>query len=334
MCAISYKELGLVNTVDLFKKAAAGGYAVPAYNFNNMEQLQAIIMACVETNSPVILQVSKGARNYANATLLRNMARGAVEYAEELGNKIPIVLHLDHGGDFEICKECIDNGFSSVMIDGSHLPYDENVALTKKVVEYAHSRPDYVTVEGELGVLAGIEDDVVAEVSTYTQPEEVVDFVEKTGVDSLAISIGTSHGANKFKPEQCVRNEEGVLVPPPLRFDILEEIEKKLPGFPIVLHGSSSVPQDLIKIINDNGGKMKDAVGIPEEQLRKASKSAVCKINIDSDGRIAMTAAVRKVLNDKPEEFDPRKYLGPARDSLKKIYKHKNENVLGSAEKA
>ena len=334
MCAISYKELGLVNSVDLFKKAVAGGYAVPAYNFNNMEQLQAIIMACVETNSPVILQVSKGARNYANATLLRNMARGAVEYAEELGNKIPIVLHLDHGGDFEICKECIDNGFSSVMIDGSHLSYEENVALTKKVVEYAHSRPDYVTVEGELGVLAGIEDDVVAEASTYTQPEEVIDFVGKTGVDSLAISIGTSHGANKFKPEQCVRNEEGVLVPPPLRFDILEEIEKKLPGFPIVLHGSSSVPQDLIKVINDNGGRMKDAVGIPEEQLRTASKSAVCKINIDSDGRIAMTAAIRKVLNDKPEEFDPRKYLGPARDSLKKIYKHKNENVLGSAGKA
>jgi len=334
MCAFSYKELGLVNTVDLFKKAVAGGYALPAYNFNNMEQLQAIIQACVETNSPVILQVSKGARNYANATLLRNMARGAVEYAKELGKEIPIVLHLDHGADFEICKECIDNGFSSVMIDGSHHSYEENVALTKKVVEYAHSRPDYVTVEGELGVLAGIEDDVVAEASTYTQPEEVIDFVGKTGVDSLAISIGTSHGANKFKPEQCVRNEEGVLIPPPLRFDILEEIEKKLPGFPIVLHGSSSVPQNLIKVINDNGGKMKDAVGIPEEQLRKASKSAVCKINIDSDGRIAMTAAIRKVLNDKPEEFDPRKYLGPARDSLREIYKHKNENVLGSAGKA
>jgi fructose-bisphosphate aldolase class II len=334
MCAFSYKELGLVNTVELFKKAVTGGYAIPAYNFNNMEQLQAIIQACVETNSPVILQVSKGARNYANATLLRNMARGAVEYAKELGNEIPVVLHLDHGGDFEICKECIDNGFSSVMIDGSHLPYDENVALTKKVVEYAHSRPDYVTVEGELGVLAGIEDDVVAEATTYTQPEEVIDFVSKTGVDSLAISIGTSHGANKFKPEQCTENEDGILVPPPLRFDILEEIEKKLPGFPIVLHGSSSVPQDLVKVINDNGGKMKDAIGIPEDQLRKASKSAVCKINIDSDGRIAMTAAVRKVLNDKPQEFDPRKYLGPARDSLKEIYKHKNKNVLGSAGKA
>jgi len=330
----SYRELGLVNTVNLFKEAIVGGYALPAYNFNNMEQLQAIIQACVETDSPVILQVSKGARNYANPTLLRNMARGAVEYAKELGKKIPIVLHLDHGGDFEICKECIDNGFSSIMIDGSHLPYGENVGITKKVTDYAHSRPDYVTVEGELGVLAGIEDEVSAEKSTYTQPEEVVDFVSKTCVDSLAISIGTSHGANKFKPEQCTRNKDGVLIPPPLRFDILKEIEKKLPGFPIVLHGSSSVPQDLVKIINSNGGKMKDALGIPEEQLRKAARSAVCKINIDSDGRIAMTAAVRKVLNDKPQEFDPRKYLGPARDSLKELYKHKNENVLGSAGKA
>jgi len=334
MCAVSYKELGLVNTVELFKKAVDGGYALPAYNFNNMEQLQAIIQACVETSSPVILQVSKGARNYANATLLRNMAKGAVEYAKELGNPIPVVLHLDHGGDFEICKECIDNGFSSVMIDGSHLPYEENIALTKKVVKYAHSREDYVTVEGELGVLAGIEDDVVAEKSTYTQPEEVIDFVSKTGVDSLAISIGTSHGANKFKPEQCTKDENGILVPPPLRFDILEEIERKLPGFPIVLHGSSSVPQDIVKIINRNGGTIKDAVGIPEEQLRKAAKSAVCKINIDSDGRLAMTAAVRKVLAEKPAEFDPRKYLGPARDALKELYKHKNINVLGSAEKA
>ncbi|HDT11956.1 MAG TPA: class II fructose-1,6-bisphosphate aldolase [bacterium] len=334
MRAVSYKELGLVNTVELFKKAVDGGYALPAYNFNNMEQLQAIIQACVETNSPVILQVSKGARNYANATLLKNMAKGAVEYAKELGNPIPIVLHLDHGGDFEICKECIDNGFSSVMIDGSHLPYEENIALTKKVVEYAHSREDYITVEGELGVLAGIEDDVVAEKSTYTQPEEVIDFVSKTGVDSLAISIGTSHGANKFKPEQCTKDENGILVPPPLRFDILEEIEKKLPGFPIVLHGSSSVPQDIVKIINSNGGTIKNAVGIPEEQLRKAATSAVCKINIDSDGRLAMTAAIRKVLVEKPAEFDPRKYLGPARDSLKELYKHKNINVLGSADKA
>jgi len=334
MCAVSYRELGLVNTVELFKKAVDGGYALPAYNFNNMEQLQAIILACVETNSPVILQVSKGARDYANATLLRNMAKGAVEYAKELGKEIPIVLHLDHGGDFEICKECIDNGFSSVMIDGSHFPYEENIALTKKVVEYAHSRDHYVTVEGELGVLAGIEDDVVAEKSTYTQPEEVIDFVSKTGVDSLAISIGTSHGANKFKPEQCTTDENGILVPPPLRFDILEEIEKKLPGFPIVLHGSSSVPQDLIKIINSNGGNIKNAIGIPEEQLRKAAASAVCKINIDSDGRLAMTAAIRKVLAEKQGEFDPRKYLGPARDALKEIYKHKNEKVLGSAGKA
>ncbi len=331
MCAVSYKELGLVNTVEMFKKAVDGGYAIPAYNFNNMEQLQAIIMACVETNSPVILQVSKGARDYANATLLRNMAKGAVEYAHELGKDIPIVLHLDHGSDFEVCKQCIDNGFSSVMIDGSHLPYEENIALTKKVVEYAHSQKDYVTVEGELGVLAGIEDDVVASHSTYTQPSEVIDFVSKTGVDSLAISIGTSHGANKFKPEQCTRNADGILVPPPLRFDILEEIEHKLPGFPIVLHGSSSVPADLVEMVNKYGGKMKDSVGIPEEQLRRAAKSAVCKINIDSDGRIAMTAAIRKVLAEKPSEFDPRKYLGPAREALKEVYKHKNLNVLGSA---
>ncbi len=334
MNTISYKSLGLVNTKDLFKKAVNEGYAIPAYNFNNMEQMQAIIQACVETKSPVILQVSKGARNYANGTLLRNMARGAVEYAKELGYEIPIVLHLDHGDSFEICKECIDNGFSSVMIDGSHLSYDENVALTKKVAEYAHSRADYVTVEGELGVLAGVEDEVSAETSTYTHPDEVEDFVSKTGVDSLAISIGTSHGANKFKPEQCTKDEKGVLVPPPLRFDILKEIEKRLPGFPIVLHGSSSVPQDLVAIINEKGGNLKDAIGIPESQLREAAKSAVCKINIDSDGRIAMTAAVRKVLSDNPEVFDPRKYLGPARDSLKELYKHKNSNVLGSADKA
>jgi len=334
MTKTDYTELGLVNTVELFKKAVDGGYAIPAYNFNNMEQLQAIIQACVETSSPVILQVSKGARNYANATLLRNMARGAVEYAEELGNKIPVVLHLDHGGDFEICKECIDNGFSSVMIDGSHLPFEENMALTRKVVEYAHSQEHYVTVEGELGVLAGIEDEVQAEHSTYTEPKDVIEFVKKTGVDSLAISIGTSHGANKFTPEQCTRNAEGELVPPPLRFDILTEIEKQLPGFPIVLHGSSSVPQDLVKMINSHGGAMKDAIGIPEEQLRQAAKSAVCKINIDSDGRLAMTAYVRKVLTEKPAEFDPRKYLGPARDALKEMYKHKNMNVLGSANKA
>ena len=329
---VSYKELGLVNTREMFAKAIKGGYAVPAFNFNNMEQMQAIIQACVETSSPVILQVSAGARKYANQTLLRYMAQGAVEYAKELGKNIPIVLHLDHGNSFELCKDCIDMGFSSVMIDGSALPYDENVALTKKVVEYAHQHD--VTVEGELGVLAGVEDEVVAEHSHYTDPADVEDFVKKTGVDSLAISIGTSHGANKFKPEQCTRNAEGILVPPPLRFDILKEIEKRIPGFPIVLHGSSSVPQEYVKIINTHGGALKDAVGIPEEQLREAAKSAVCKINIDSDGRLAMTAAVRTVLSEQPAEFDPRKYLGPAREELKKLYKHKCENVLGSAGKA
>lgn len=325
----SYKELGLVNTIEMFKKAIDGGYAVPAYNFNNMEQLQAIIQACVATKSPVILQVSKGARDYANINLLRNMARGAVEYAKELGCEIPITLHLDHGDTFETCKECIDNGFSSVMIDGSHHSYDENVALTKKVVEYAHKYD--VTVEGELGVLAGIEDDVVAEESTYTRPEEVEDFVSKTGVDSLAISIGTSHGANKFKPEQCTKNDEGVLIPPPLKFDILEEIEKRLPGFPIVLHGSSSVPMEYVQTIIKYGGELKDSVGIPEEQLRKAAKLAVCKINIDSDGRLAMTAAIRETMANNPGEFDPRKYLGPARAELKKMYGRKNIEVLGSA---
>jgi fructose-bisphosphate aldolase class II len=330
--AISYKDLGLTNTKELFKKAVAGGYALPAYNFNNLEQLQAILQACVETKSPVILQVSSGARKYANATLLRNMAKGATEYVKELGYEIPIALHLDHGDTFELCKDCIDNGFSSVMIDGSHHPYDKNVALTKKVVEYAHAHN--VTVEGELGVLAGVEDDVVAEKSTYTRPEEVEDFVGKTGVDSLAISIGTSHGANKFTPEQCTRNADGVLVPPELRFDILEEIEKRIPGFPIVLHGSSSVPQDQVAIINKFGGDLKDTIGIPEEWLRRAAKSAVCKINIDSDGRLAMTAAIRQTLAEKPGEFDPRKYLGPARDSLKELYKHKNVNVLGSAGQA
>ncbi len=331
---VSYKELGLKNTKEMFEKAMEKKFAVPAYNFNNMEQLQAIIQACVETRSPVILQVSSGARKYANSTLLRYMAQGAVNYAKELGYEIPIALHLDHGDSFELCKDCIDNGFSSVMIDGSSLPYDENVALTKKVVEYAHSQKDYVTVEGELGVLAGIEDDVVAETSTYTKSEEVEDFVSKTGVDSLAISIGTSHGANKFTPEQCTRNEKGVLIPPPLRFDILEEIEEKLPGFPIVLHGSSSVPMEYVEMINKYGGNLKDSVGIPEEQLRKAAKLAVCKINIDSDGRLAMTATIRKVLAEKPDVFDPRKYLGPARDTLKEMYKKKNENVLGSAGQA
>lgn len=330
--AVSYKELGLVNTKELFAKAVAGGYAIPAYNFNNLEQMQAILMACVETKSPVILQVSSGARKYANATLLRNMAKGAVEFVKELGCEIPIVLHLDHGDTFEICKECIDNGFSSVMIDGSHHSYEENIALTKKVVEYAHQFG--VSVEGELGVLAGVEDDVVAEHSSYTRPDEVEDFVKRTGVDSLAISIGTSHGAHKFTPAQCTVNEHGVLVPPPLKFEILEEIEKRIPGFPIVLHGSSSVPVDHVETINKYGGALKAAVGIPEEQLRRAAKSAVCKINIDSDGRLAMTAAIRKVMAENPAEFDPRKYLGPARDALKVLYKHKNENVLGSAGKA
>lgn len=319
MIMVDYRELGLVNTRKLFADAVSGGYAIPAYNFNNMEQMQAIIQACVETGSPVILQVSSGARNYANQTLLRYMAQGAVEYAKELGLAIPIVLHLDHGSSFELCKDCIDSGFSSVMIDGSHHPYEENIEVTRKVVEYAHAHD--VTVEGELGVLAGVEDDVVAEEHVYTQPEEVEDFVSRTGVDSLAIAIGTSHGAYKFKPGQD----------PEIRLDILHEIEKRIPGFPIVLHGSSSVPQELVKSINQNGGALDDAIGIPEEQLREAARSAVCKINIDSDGRLAMTAAVRKVFAEHPEEFDPRKYLGPARDALKELYMHKNRSVLGSA---
>ena len=329
---VSYKELGLVNTKEMFAKAVAGGYAIPAFNFNNMEQMQAIVQAAVATKSPVILQVSSGARKYANQTLLRYMAQGAVEYAKELGCEKPqIVLHLDHGDSLELCKSCIEMGFSSVMIDGSHLPYDENVALTKQVVEYAHAHD--VTVEGELGVLAGVEDDVCAEHHTYTEPDQVVDFVTKTGVDSLAISIGTSHGANKFTPAQCTRDANGILVPPPLRFDILEEIEKRIPGFPIVLHGSSSVPQDKVATINKFGGAMKDAIGIPEEQLRRAAASAVCKINIDSDGRLAMTAAIREIFATKPAEFDPRKYLGPARDSLKELYAEKINTVLGSANK-
>ena len=325
---VSYKELGLVNTREMFAAAVKGGYAIPAFNFNTMEQMQAIVQAAVETKSPVIMQVSKGARNYANATILRYMAQGAVEYAKELGCANPeIVLHLDHGDSFEICKDCIDMGFSSVMIDGSHLPYEENVALTKKVVEYAHQFD--VTVEGELGVLAGVEDEVVAAESHYTKPEEVQDFVSKTGVDSLAISIGTSHGAHKFTPAQCTL-VNGVLVPPPLAFDILKEIEVKIPGFPIVLHGSSSVPQDEVATINKFGGALKAAIGIPEEWLRESAKSAVCKINIDSDSRLAMTAAIRQTFAEKPAEFDPRKYLGPARDNMEKMYKHKIINVLGS----
>lgn len=331
---VDYKTLGLVNTKEMFAKAVHGGYAIPAFNFNNMEQLQAIIKAAAETKSPVILQVSKGARNYANPILLRYMAQGAVEYAKSLGWEKPqIVLHLDHGDSFELCKDCIDNGFSSVMIDGSHLPYEENVALTKKVVDYAHKYD--VTVEGELGVLAGVEDEVSSDHHTYTDPEEVIDFVNCTGCDSLAISIGTSHGAYKFTPEQCTRDPKtGRLVPPPLAFDVLEKVEAKLPDFPIVLHGSSSVPQEYVDMINEYGGKLPDAIGIPEEELRKAAKMDVCKINIDSDSRLAMTAAVRKVLATKPGEFDPRKYLGPARDEMEKLYKHKILNVLGSDGKA
>ena len=329
----SYKELGLVNTREMFKKAVAGGYAIPAFNFNTMEQMQAIVQAAVETKSPVIMQVSKGARNYANGTILRYMAQGAVEYAKELGCPNPqIVLHLDHGDSFELCKECIDNGFSSVMFDGSALPYEENIRITKQVVEYAHAHD--VTVEAELGVLAGVEDEVSSAVSHYTKPEEVIDFATRSGCDSLAISIGTSHGAYKFTPEQCTRDPKtGKLVPPPLAFDVLDAVMEKLPGFPIVLHGSSSVPQEYVDEINSLGGKLPDAIGIPEEQLRKAAKSAVCKINIDSDSRLAFTAAVRRVLHDKPGEFDPRKYCGPARDEMEKMYKHKILEVLGSDNK-
>ncbi|SJZ79731.1 fructose-bisphosphate aldolase, class II [Segatella oulorum] len=331
--AVSYKDLGLVNTREMFKRAIKGGYAIPAFNFNNLEQLQAIITASSELKSPVILQVSKGARNYANPTLLRYMAEGAVAYAKELGCAHPeIVLHLDHGDSFELCKSCVDMGFSSVMIDGSALPYEENIALTKKVVEYAHQFD--VTVEAELGVLAGVEDEVASEVSHYTKPEEVVDFATRTGCDSLAISIGTSHGAYKFTPEQCTRDPKtGRLVPPPLAFDVLAEIEKQLPGFPIVLHGSSSVPQEYVDIINKFGGKLPNAVGIPEEQLRKASKSAVCKINIDSDSRLAYTAGVRETLAEHPDYFDPRQYGKVARNYMIDMYKHKITDVLGSENK-
>ena len=315
---VNYKDLGLVNTREMFKRAVAGGYAIPAFNFNTMEQMQAIVQAAVETKSPVIMQVSKGARNYANATILRYMAEGAVAYAKELGCEHPeIVLHLDHGDSFELCKDCIDMGFSSVMYDGSSLPYEENIKISRQVVEYAHKYD--VTVECELGVLAGVEDEVASEVSHYTKPEEVIDFATRTGCDSLAISIGTSRDP-----------KTGKLVPPPLAFDVLAEIEKKLPGFPIVLHGSSSVPQDEVDTINKFGGNLPDAVGIPEEQLRKASKSAVCKINIDSDSRLAMTAAIRQYLAENPAHFDPRQYLKPARENMKKMYIHKIVNVLGS----
>ncbi len=320
-----YSDLGLVNTKNLFQRAAENGYAVPAYNFNNMEQLQAIIVGCVESRSPVILQVSGSARNYIHPDLLPHMVHGALEMARTIGTAIPVVLHLDHGDTCELAKSCIDTGFSSVMIDGSHHQFDENVKLTKEVVDYAHSHD--VSVEGELGVLAGIEDQVSSEVSHYTKPEEVEAFVGRTGVDSLAISIGTSHGAYKFKLKP---GEE----PPSLRFDILEEIERLIPGFPIVLHGASSVMPEYVAMINKFGGKMEEAVGIPEEQLRRAAGSAVCKINIDSDGRLAMTATIRKVFAEKPGEFDPRKYLGSARDELVRMIKYKNEHVLGSAGRA
>ncbi|MBU0571525.1 MAG: class II fructose-1,6-bisphosphate aldolase [Candidatus Omnitrophica bacterium] len=321
----SFKELGLVNTRNMYAKAINGKYGIPGYNFNNMEQLQAIITACIETKSPVVLQVSSGARKYANQILLRHMAAGAMDIIKDAGVDIPVALHLDHGDTYELCVSCVESGFSSVMIDGSAHPFEDNIALTKKVVEYA--RKHDVTVEGELGVLAGIEDEVNHEVTHYTKPEEVEEFVAKTGVDSLAISIGTSHGAYKFKlaPGEKV---------PPLRFDILEEVEKRIPGFSIVLHGASSVMPEYVDLINKYGGNLENAVGVPEDQLRKAAESAVCKINIDSDGRLAMTAKVREVLWEKPGEFDPRKYLGPAREELIEMYKHKNENVLGSAGKA
>jgi len=320
-----YPDLGLVNTTEMFQQAMDEGFAVPAYNFNNMEQLQAIIAGCVDTKSPVILQVSGSARQYAHPALLPHLAVGAVAMAEALGHPIPIALHLDHGSSFELCRDCIESGFSSVMIDGSHLPFKENTDLTRRVVDIAHDFD--VTVEGELGVLAGIEDEVAAEQSHYTRPEEVEEFVGQTGVDSLAISIGTSHGAYKFKVKP---GEE----PPPLRFDILEAVARRVPGFPIVLHGASSVMPEYVSQINQYGGRMDDAVGIPESQLRQAAQSAVCKINIDSDGRLAMTAAIRKVLAQNPGEFDPRKYLGPARDALVEMVKYKNEKVLGSANRS
>ena len=321
--------MALVTTTEMFKKAYAGGYAVGAFNINNMEIIQAITEAAAEQKSPVILQVSAGARKYARHSYLMALARAA---AEDSG--VDFALHLDHGADFDICKSCIDGGFTSVMIDGSKYSFEDNIALTKKVVEYAHAHG--VVVEGELGKLAGIEDDVhvAAEDSSYTRPEEVEEFVSRTGVDSLAIAIGTSHGAYKCTPAQCTRNADGILVPPPLRFDILEEISKRLPGFPIVLHGASSVPQQYVKEINELGGKMPDAIGIPEDELRHAAKLSVCKINIDSDIRLAMTAAIRRVLHDDPSVFDPRGYLSVARDEVKKMVTHKIVEVLGSNGKA
>ncbi len=322
--------MALVTTTEMFKKAYNGGYAIGAFNVNNMEIVQGITEACREENSPVILQVSKGARAYAHHTYLVKLVEAAVAECPE----IPIALHLDHGPDFATCKSCIDGGFTSVMIDCSSLPFAENIEITKQVVEYAHDHG--VVVEAELGTLAGVEDEVnvSAEASSYTRPEEVEEFVNKTGCDSLAIAIGTSHGAYKFTAAQCTRNEKGILVPPPLRFDVLEEVSKRLPGFPIVLHGSSSVPQEYVKMINENGGKMPDAVGIPEEQLRKAAELSVCKINIDSDLRLAMTGTIRAFLNDHPEKFDPREYLKPARANIKELVRHKLRDVLGCAGKA
>ena len=318
--------MALVTTKEMFKKAYGGGYAIGAFNINNMEIIQAITEAAEELRSPVILQVSAGARKYAKHEYLVALAQAAIK-----DTGIDLALHLDHGADFEICKTCIDGGFSSVMIDGSHHTFEDNIALTRKVVEYAHAHG--VVVEGELGRLAGVEDDVKVSAadSSYTRPEEVEEFVEKTGVDSLAIAIGTSHGAYKFTPAQCTRNADGVLVPPPLRFDILEEVGKRLPGFPIVLHGASSVPQEYVREINALGGKLPDAIGIPEEELRQAAKMAVCKINIDSDIRLAMTAGIRRVFSEKPDVFDPRTYLSVARDEVRKMVAHKIENVLGSA---
>lgn len=317
--------MALVTTTEMFKKAYAGGYAIGAFNINNMEIVQAITEAAGEVKSPVILQVSAGARKYAKPAYLMALAQAAVA-----DSGIDLALHLDHGADFDICKACIDGGFSSVMIDGSKHSFEDNIALTRKVVEYAHAHG--VVVEGELGKLAGIEDDVHVDAadSSYTQPNEVEEFVTRTGVDSLAIAIGTSHGAYKFTPEQCTRNADGVLVPPPLRFDILEEISRRLPGFPIVLHGASSVPQEFVREINARGGKMPDAIGIPEEQLRRAATMAVCKINIDSDIRLAMTAAIRRTFAEKPSVFDPREYLGAGREAVKAMVKHKIVDVLGS----
>ncbi len=322
--------MALVTSTEMFKKAYEGGYAVGAFNVNNMEIVQGITEAAREEKAPLILQVSKGARAYANHTYLVKLVEAAVIECPE----IPIGLHLDHGPDFETCKSCIDGGFTSVMIDGSSFSFEENIALTRKVVEYAHAHG--VVVEGELGTLAGVEDDVKvsAEDSSYTRPDEVEEFVTKTGVDSLAIAIGTSHGAYKFTPAQCTRNEKGILVPPPLRFDILEEVSRRLPGFPIVLHGSSSVPQEFVKMINENGGKMPDAVGIPEEQLRKAATMSVCKINIDSDLRLAMTGTIRQFFNEHPDKFDPREYLKPARANIKEMVRHKIVDVLGCNGKA